>query len=54
MSNEKYNLYEKMGEVMKEEETMKKHQLNNRLTHDDVSYLVVDIKRTKVKELYNN
>jgi len=54
VSNEKYNLYEKMGEVMKEEETMKKYQLNNRLTHDDVSYLVVDIKRTKVKELYNN
>ena len=29
-------------------------RLTERLTHDDVSYLVVDIKRTKVKELYNN
>lgn len=54
VSNGKYNLYEKMREVMKEEETMKRHQLSERLTHDDVSYLVVDIKRTKVKEFYEN
>ena len=46
---ERKNLYQRMLEVMNDEPIMRKYKINDRITHDDLSFMVIEIEPAKVK-----